>query len=300
MDLSNARPSYPAFPIPVVAAPGPGAMLEDDGLNYLEMPQGMATYQAPQLPEPEEIRASRAAVQVLTMVMEGLREVLAQPPGTCSTRRVSLTALAPDERNLLNQILGEGEVSAQVLDGAGEAQLRIQESVFAGIWRVVGFTPDRAPVDYVEIGAIPEVLRDVALVDGSMAVAASTAVPAQATNVPSILVELEDQRRTWRAGDVAHVVNLTLLPLTSQEIGYLDFRLGTGRVLILSRGYGNCRISNCCVPNTWRVVYYNSMDSVILNSVEVTDMPDVACAAIEDLTDSAQRVEEVMKWVLQS
>jgi hydrogenase-1 operon protein HyaF len=71
-------------------------------------------------------------------------------------------------------------------------------------------------------------------------------------------------------------------------------------VLILSRGYGNCRITNCCVPNTWRVVYYNSMDTVILNSVEVTDMPDVACAAPEDLADSTERITEVLKWVRQA
>jgi hydrogenase-1 operon protein HyaF len=42
------------------------------------------------------------------------------------------------------------------------------------------------------------------------------------------------------------------------------------------------------------------MDTVILNSVEVTDMPDVACAAPEDLGDSAERVAEVLKWVRQA
>jgi hydrogenase-1 operon protein HyaF len=99
---------------------------------------------------------------------------------------------------------------------------------------------------------------------------------------------------------VPHVVNLSLLPLTVDDIGYMDLRLGTGRVLILSRGYGNCRITNCCVPHTWRVVYYNSQDTVILNAVEVTDMPDVACAAQEDLLDSLERLQEVIEWVDQS
>lgn len=45
-------------------------------------------------------------------------------------------------------------------------------------------------------------------------------------------------------------VNLSLLPLSPSDIAFLDHRLGTGRVLILSRGYGNCRITNCCVPKT--------------------------------------------------
>ena len=42
----------------------------------------------------------------------------------------------------------------------------------------------------------------------------------------------------------------------------MDAQLGTpAAVLILSRGYGNCRITDCRVPNTWRVVYYNSQDT---------------------------------------
>jgi hydrogenase-1 operon protein HyaF len=34
--------------------------------------------------------------------------------------------------------------------------------------------------------------------------------------------------------------------------------------------------------------------------VEVTDMPDVACAAPEDLRDSLERLQEVIVWVDQS
>jgi len=45
-------------------------------------------------------------------------------------------------------------------------------------------------------------------------------------------------------GQPAHVINLTLLPMSMQDIAFLDHHLGTGRVLILSRGYGNCRITN--------------------------------------------------------
>ena len=69
---------------------------------------------------------------------------------------------------------------------------------------------------------------------------------------------------------------------------------------ILSRGYGNCRITNARALNTWRVVYYNSQDTVILNSVEVCAIPEVACAAREDLEDSAERLAEVLQWVSQA
>ncbi|MEZ5718827.1 MAG: hydrogenase expression/formation C-terminal domain-containing protein [Burkholderiaceae bacterium] len=77
----------------------------------------------------------------------------------------------------------------------------------------------------------------------------------------------------------------------------MEEQLGTGRVVILSRSYGNCRISNTRVPNTWRVVYYNSQDAMILNSIEVVDMPEVACAAPRTWSIPQQRLREVMAWV---
>ncbi|MCK7499057.1 MAG: hydrogenase expression/formation protein [Comamonadaceae bacterium] len=46
----------------------------------------------------------------------------------------------------------------------------------------------------------------------------------------------------WRAGQPAHVVNLTLLPLTPEDQRLLDQRARRRpRWSMLSRGYGNCR-----------------------------------------------------------
>ena len=39
------------------------------------------------------------------------------------------------------------------------------------------------------------------------------------------------------------------------------------------------------------------MDKVILNTVEVVDMPEVAMAAQEDLQDSYDRLCEVLAWL---
>lgn len=287
------------FPVPVVPALGPGSQAEDETLDYITLPQGMQTYRPPSLPEPEEVARHAGAVHLLQDVLTALRTVTAYPAPHSATASIALTGLSPEELTLVNQVLGEGEVSAQVLAEDGTARVQVQESVFAGVWRVIETLDDGVLRDQVVVGAVPAVLRQAALADGSMGAPAAVPAPPQIMNAPSVLVELEDQRRSWRAGQRAHVVNLSLLPLTSDGIGYLDLRLGTGRVLMLSRGYGNCRITNCRVPNTWRVVYYNSMDTVILNSVEVTDMPEVACAAPEDLCDSAERMDEVLKWVSQ-
>jgi hydrogenase-1 operon protein HyaF len=123
------------------------------------------------------------------------------------------------------------------------------------------------------------------------------ALPPNVQNAPLLIEEVRDQSRRWRVGQLPHVINLTLLPVSPEDIAFLDHHLGTGRVLVLSRGYGNCRISNTRLPHCWRVVYYNSMDKVILNTVEVVDMPEVAMAAPEDLQDSHDRLCEVMAWL---
>lgn len=293
------------FPIPVVAA-GPGAHTEDETLDYLHMPQGMSTFRAPPLPEPEELAGHEGAVAVLQQVLSAAQALVRGE----AVAPVAVQGLDAANLTLLNQLLGEGEVSAQVLaqpgdpralqpgEAAPRVRVSVQESVFAGIWRVVTTADDGAVSDTIEVATVPAVLKQATREDLPFT-PAKLQPPPSVQNAPMVLVELADHRQHWRPGDRPQVVNLTLLPLTVEDISFMDAQLGTGRVLILSRGYGNCRITNCCVANTWRVVYYNSQDTVILNSVEVTDMPEVACAAQEDLVDSTERLAEVLAWVRQ-
>jgi hydrogenase-1 operon protein HyaF len=119
-------------------------------------------------------------------------------------------------------------------------------------------------------------------------------VPAGVVNALALLTELDDKIAAYRPGTAAHVINLTLLPLTEEDVVFLDERLGAGSVTILSRGYGNCRITSTGTRNAWWVRYFNSRDAIVLNTIEVVDVPNVACAAPEDLADSAQRLGEIL------
>jgi len=292
------------FPIPVVALIGPGSQVDDgdEVLDYLPMPQGMATFRAPPLPEPEDAVACVLAHRALRRALAALAELVAAGAGGGeggNTRCVSLAGLPAADLLLINQVLGEGEVSALVAaDGAGSA-LQVQESVFAGVWRVIRSAADGTVLaDHIELGAVPQALRDAAAADVQPAMPRWTAaLPPQVQNAPALLAELQDAWQTWRPGQTPHVLNLTLLPMTAEDIAFLDHHLGTGRVLLLSRGYGNCRISNTLRPHCWRIVYYNSQDVVILNTVEVSELPEVAQAAPEDLQDSHERLSEVLLWV---
>lgn len=286
------------FPIPVTTI-GPGSQTEEETLDYMPMPQGMETFRAPLLPEPEDVVSCVLAHRALHDALAQLGELLKGSDPLRDNRAVNLRHLPAGDLRLINQVLGEGEVSALVRrDGDAHDEVRVQESVFAGVWRVIGSADGQVVSDTIELGAVPQVLKITSAADVATTVPRwSGPLPPNVQNAPSLLAELEDHWTTWRPGQPAQVLNLTLLPMSVEDIGFLDHYLGTGRVLILSRGYGNCRITNTHRPHCWRVVYYNSQDVVILNTVEVTELPDVAQAAPEDLADSHERLKEVLAWV---
>jgi hydrogenase-1 operon protein HyaF len=283
------------FPIPLVAI-GPGTQTEDETLEYLPMPKDMNTYRPPVLPEREELegleQARHALEQVLALLERGGQ---GGAPG-----HVPLGLLSPRDFALVNQALGEGEASAIVQLASAGLEVRVQEAVYAGVWRLMTYRDGVLIDDAIEVGPVPSLFAAIAAEDVWPQDAMPMwkgALPPNVQNAPMLIEEIRDQVARWKPGQLSHVVNLTLLPVTPEDIGFLDHHLGTGRVLMLSRGYGNCRISNTRLRNCWRVVYYNSMDKVILNTVEVVDMPEVAMAAPEDLRDSHARLSDVLSYL---
>ena len=278
------------FPVPVVPF-GPGSQSEGDAvLDYLPMPQGMRTFVAPSLPERADAKTIDAARSVLRDVLHALDASLAG----AKPQPIDLTSCDDATLRVLNEVLGEGEVSARIDVAAGRSIL-IQETVFTGLWRVVEQGP-ASRTDHLEIGAAPALLGQLAQ-GAPSAAALPDALPAGVMNAPSILTEVQDQVARWRAGDAPHVLNLTLLPLSPEDQQLIDAVLGAGPVQVLSRGYGNCRVGSTAIANCWRVAYFNSQDTLILNTIEITNLPEVVCAAPEDLADSRERLAQLIEWV---
>jgi hydrogenase-1 operon protein HyaF len=194
-------------------------------------------------------------------------------------------------------MLGDGEVSIQV---NGARRLRIQESVFAGIWRVVEFDrDDRIVADWIEVGALPQAVVEAAHADSSATVA-DVEFPDGAMNSPAVLHELRGQIAARVPSAPAHVLNLTLFPMTPEDHLVLERAFPVGPVAIISRGFGNCRITSTTARHVWRVQYFNSMNTLILNTIEVVGVPEVALAANEDLSDSRDRLAELIDWMSES
>jgi hydrogenase-1 operon protein HyaF len=272
----------------VALGPGSQALPDEESPNCPALPQDMQTFQPPRLPEDADPAARDEALALLRRLLEAMR---ASPFGATDYPVIDLAVLSPAARRLVNDALGQGEVSALV---EGVPALHIQETVFAGVWRVQEVDAGgRVCTDRVEACAVPAALPVRAQAAARRDLNISEP-PVGVMNAPALLAELKDAAARYRPGDAAHVINLTLLPLVPPDIAHLLGALGTGCAVILSRGYGNCRISSTMLANTWWVQYFNSTDALILNTIEVTTLPDVALASAEDCADSIARLAE---WI---
>ena len=120
-------------------------------------------------------------------------------------------------------------------------------------------------------------------------------------NSPALLHEIgAPDARARGPARRAHVINLTLFPMTPDDHAVLERALPVGPVAIMSRGFGNCRITSTGARDVWRVQYFNNMNTLILNTIEVVDVPEVALAAAEDLDDSRERLAELVAWMSES
>ncbi|GGF65126.1 hydrogenase expression/formation protein [Alteromonas lipolytica] len=269
---------------------GPGSQSEGDMvLDYMKMPSEMNTYDMPSFPEESELEQCPQAMAILAEIQEMLAQINQNGQGSILT----LTELPQADLSLLNQILGEGEVSVLI---DGEHPTRIQETVMAGIWRLRTFDKQGNVIsEAIEVAEIPECVRDNAFATKVNLAERIEQLPEGLLNAPSVLVEIADTSAEYQQDTAmaSHVINLSLLPFSPEDHYALSETTGTGSVTILSRGYGNCRITSTQVDGLWRVQYYNSTDQLILDTLEIVAIPAVACAAPEDLADSAVRLEEI-------
>lgn len=255
------------------------------------MPEEMFTYRMPQIAQDLKGADLAPAKQVLQQLAAGL----ANYPAPAKTN--DLITMDQLNRQFIDELLGEGEVS---MICSGGHNLRIQESVLAGVWRLQQVNTQHDLIaDALEVGIMPQQIINAAFNNAAGRIETDwSTLPNGVMNAPPLLAELNAKIAAYQPGDDAHIMNLSLLPQTEQDLAFLEQRLGPGTVTILSRGYGNCRITATGTRFVWWVQYFNSQDTLILNTLEVSNVPDVACASPEDITDSHQRLQEIVKVYL--
>ncbi len=275
--------------IPIVDAAAVAAAEADD-FSALAMPREMSTFEMPRIPDPGPGHDTAGARDVLQAFVDRYGRWL---DGDGDAPALDLAGLDPAVMRVLNETLGEGEVCATI---AADHEIRLQETVFSGVWREQHVAGSRLLHDVLLAAPIPPIV-----VRSAAAAASATLreldLPPGAMNVPPLLHELQQAAEVCTDATPPHVVNLTLLPLSPADTAHLDAVLGVGPVVVLSRGFGNCRIGSTALRHTWRVQYFNNMQTLILNTIEVVAVPQAALAAPDDLVDTRGRLEELVRWI---
>ena len=284
------------FPIPVTvfrAGPTQPRPNETVEIEPSSMPQAepLVTPAPPGDASDDELAA---ASDVVEQILRAMRAAQRSTRFGAGSLRLSLADLEPGARHALNQSLGQGEVSALVRGADGRIDWRIQETAFAGLWRVQSDDPSGA--DLLEAGDLPESVK-LAARAGSAAQFDCAQLPEGEMNAPALVHELRARARQIGEGRPAQVINLSLLPLNAADHAGLATLLGEGPVSILSRGFGDCRIASTRAQGVWRVRYFNSMNTLLLDTIEVVALPEAARATAEDYADSIERLEELLGWM---
>ncbi|KJS41488.1 MAG: hypothetical protein VR70_04930 [Rhodospirillaceae bacterium BRH_c57] len=249
-------------------------------LDVPTMPRGVASWHAPRVATgtDTDVALLTGAKAALAALLDAARAYAEGGPAAI----IDISDLDAANLEVIDQVLGQGEVQSVV------GETRVQEAVMPGLWRL-----QNGHSQALEVGDIPGAVRTAAT-----ALPATLDIPSDlpegAMNVAPVLVEIADAMTLVQPGTKEREINLTLLPMTPVDLNVLAETLGTGGLTILSRGYGNCRITGCAARNVWRVSYFNSDDTMILDVVEVGDVPAAALAAREDVAEAADRLEQVI------
>jgi hydrogenase-1 operon protein HyaF len=228
------------------------------------------------------------AIRVLSRIAPALAAYEVGGP----TPKLDIEGLDRGNRELIDQVLGEGEV---VITVSGPVEARINESVLTGVWRVKTLDgAGRESAYHIEIADIPDAVRRAA-VEGALDDLSIGTPPEGAMNVMPVLAEIRERMERHRPGSPAYVLNLSYLPMTPADTAFLQETLGRGSLRMVSRGYGACRIEATRRRHVWLVRFLDSQDMVILDTVEIGGVPALVLAAREDFEDSAERLKDILE-----
>ncbi|HXQ64674.1 MAG TPA: hydrogenase expression/formation C-terminal domain-containing protein [Steroidobacteraceae bacterium] len=270
-----------AFSIPAIAI-NPALHPANGAREFVRLPEMITAFQMPL----RAVGADAAALAEARSFLEELHTAArCHAFGGDQPLCRDLLTLNPHVLPLVHETLGEGEVAAVI----EQPTMRLQETGFPGFWHVRNFDATGAlAADVIEVAPVPAAVPEAALLGSGSRPGDKVAGPV-ARSVRALFTEL--LAASGRAdGGATHVVNLTLLPVTRDDISWLVGTLGIGPVTLYSRNFGNCRITSTGLRHAWWVQYFNGMNSMILNTIEVTPVPDAALAAPADFKDSLDRL----------
>ncbi|MBQ8829038.1 MAG: hydrogenase [Burkholderiaceae bacterium] len=287
------------FSIPISVV-GPGSHQEEVTAHTIGVPDSVETFHMPSVPEVSDRKAALDCRQFFIDLYNAMLSwnINSGEPGPA----LAVNGYSPATLALINQMLGEGEVAIRIqIPNKHFDEIRVQESVFVGIWRVRYFHKNVAIADQLEVSALPSCVAEAAYTLTQPQLNKVNVTP-EAMNSPAILAEIKQSLSKWDPGSAPITINLSHLPMTPADAKIIDEAVGNGAIHMVSRGLGNCHILSTNVRHIWKIQYFNNapMSRMILNTISICGIPEEAIASSEDLQDSIERIKELIEWITKS
>lgn len=230
---------------------------------------------------------SRQTAMLISDIVATLAVQKAGQPG----RLFDIFEFDDDDKKLITQTLGNGEVCGVAALPSG-VLAQFQEAIMAGVWHI-RFTDPAGDLiaEYIEVAPIPMAVRRACT--ALPALISHGSAPPGAMNVMPLMTEIGDRMVQYRDGDPAHVIILSLFPMSIEDVNFLQVTLGAGPVQLTSRGYRPCRVAAAGARNVWSVQFYDNMGKIVVDMLQIVDIPAVAIATEEDFRDSAAHLRDV-------
>lgn len=229
-------------------------------------------------------RALCTAEEVLTRAKVLLRDYTEDGPHNV----IDLVELDATERAQLSEILGEGEVT---VSGNG---CYASEAIFPGLWYMRVVDVDVGERVLIEVGRFPTSIATLIFRNSQTKAEIPASFAPNIMNAPLLLAEINEHLAHVGSGQ-PHLINLSRLPHTDADLETLTAQLGPSNVVIQSRSFGVCTASATSTRNVWRVGFHDARGALILDTIEITPIPEVVCATKEDIALSAERLAEFVR-----
>lgn len=194
----------------------------------------------------------------------------------------------------LDGLLGDGWV-AITLRGVDGSSTRMEETSYAGVWRTHRHPANGMPATRsVELGMLPAVI-----VPTLARLTRTPPAPATAGSdrLRTIYAEIARRAQKVRPESPVTVINLTLSGLDEADVQALTERLGSGPVSGVCLGFNTTRFASTAVQNVWRVRYFDQAERLVLDTLEIVQVPECTVATAEAVRQSAARLAELARSI---
>jgi len=110
-------------------------------------------------------------------------------------------------------------------------------------------------------------------------------------NAAVLLREIADRvRRLIDCGETS-AIDLLAMPLNAADLDWLRERLGTGEIRITLEADGKSTLNETNCPGVWWVMHHNPSGGVMSAFIEVTHVPELVKAHVDDVRSGLERLE---------